>query len=133
MAENKKPNTIFRILSPVLSLVSTITLVILIMKQIDIVNSENFTFKNVLLIILEAILLFLFPLLFNPQFFQKRFEQKQRRTQRRKEESLNIKIEKQIQFNDKFKPNLLTPCPKCRFENPMGAKMCYNCGHKLNF
>ncbi|MCF2141528.1 MAG: zinc ribbon domain-containing protein [Candidatus Lokiarchaeota archaeon] len=118
---------------PVLSLVVSIFLLTLIGNDIKKITTGNETSFTKWAILIEALLLFILPFLFNPQIVSRRLERIHIARAQKKKHALDLKIEKQIRFNVEYRPSLVVRCPRCGFESPTGAKTCFNCGFKLNF
>jgi lipopolysaccharide biosynthesis regulator YciM len=133
-SEKKKDKGVYKkLISPILSLISTILLLTLIGADIQRLTDGTGTSFTPTAIIIEAVALFILPFLFNPGALSRRFNKLGRGRAKKKKADLDLKIEKQIRFNAEYKPALVVRCPRCGFESPSYAKTCFNCGSKLNF
>ncbi|MHA1520611.1 MAG: hypothetical protein ACTSRK_10560 [Promethearchaeota archaeon] len=131
--ESKIKSIYVKVIAPIFSIGSIIFLLFLIFHDIQIINSGDYPQSTITALIIESILLFLLPLLFNPRAIKKRFENTKNRSKKINSDALAFRIEQEIRFAETYRPNVIIKCPKCKFENPSNAKICYNCGFSLNF
>ncbi|TFH27758.1 MAG: zinc ribbon domain-containing protein [Promethearchaeota archaeon] len=134
IGEDSKSKSVYvKVIAPILSIASIVSLLLLIFWDIQLINSGDYPQSTITALVIESILLFLLPCLFNPRAIKKRLDGSGKRPQQVDSDVLALKIEKEIRFSESYRPNLVIKCPKCKFENPSKAKICYNCGYKMNF
>jgi len=82
-------------------------------------------------IILESLGLFILPLILSPKKWKS--ESSKKRAKKQKKQNLNLKIHKKVKIESNYSPCIIKKCVHCRFENPSSAKICFNCGKKIEF
>ncbi len=132
----KRPKTksiYVRLIAPILSLTSTFSLLFLIFRDMGIIRSGDYPQSVITALVIESVLLFLLPCLFNPQAIKKRLGDPEKKTKKVKPKDFDVKIEQLIRFTNTYTPNAIVKCPKCKFENSSRSKICLNCGYMMNF
>ncbi len=129
----KKKNTSYMIFSSLLSLIVTFLLIWSLLLDIEAFTQGDSSGNRIILTVLKSIGLLIIPFIFNPKAVMKRLGRHQEKIDRRKKDALDLQIAKMVRFNAKFSPSLVVKCPKCKFDNPTKTKICFNCGHNINF
>lgn len=83
----------------------------------------------IVILIVECLALFIVPFLFNNRRILAAASRPRRSEPSEKEkEQTRLKLRKRISMRYQSGPRIIKKCPNCGFENPTGAKICFNCG-----
>ena len=127
--KSKTKNSFKKMVAPLLSLIIIISLIYLLVKHIELLQSGSSDSNLYLWIVLESLGLLFIPLIFKTKRPVSNSEGKHIKNK----QDFNLKIKKMITFNSNYSPNIIVKCRKCRFENPSSTKICLNCGNKMDF
>jgi hypothetical protein len=119
---------------PVISLVLTFGILYLLIIQIEQFQNGDHSTKVILLIVLEAMALFIIPFFFGRNLKrQKEFKPMKKSSQDENAEKMRYFVKNVTLENLSYTPMLVKICRYCKFENSSSTKICLNCGKRLDF
>ncbi|MHA1718496.1 MAG: hypothetical protein ACTSWX_13000 [Promethearchaeota archaeon] len=127
--KKKKPSAII----PLLSLGITVFIIYLLVNDIEAMIAGDYSSRRILLTAIESVGLFVIPLIFNPNAVKRRFNKREQARIQKEKDRLDLIIKKTVKLEETFTPAVIRKCPRCGFISTGNAKVCFNCGYKLNW
>ncbi len=128
----------FELIRSILSLAITFLSLYFLLENVAQIQQGDLSGKRIGMVILCALAIFIFPLIFSRG--KRKIKKHQKRKIKKKStkkksddasEALMKKIKRKVKLDTNYTPMIIQKCENCGFENPAKTEKCFNCGESL--